>query len=77
MTTIGAAWKKLDRNNKKFISVSIDEELLPLTIDKDKRISIFPIEEKPNDKAPDFRVVLYIPDDKNKDNKTTNEDFLL
>ena len=28
MTTIGAGWKKQDRNGKHYISISIDEELL-------------------------------------------------
>ena len=64
MTTIGAGWKKVDKNNKPYISISIDKALLPLTIDEKKRISIFPIAEKDNDQAPDYRVVLFIPEDK-------------
>lgn len=64
MTTIGAGWKKTDKNNKPYISISIDKALLPLTIDEKKRISIFPIAEKDNDQAPDYRVVLFIPEDK-------------
>lgn len=64
MTTIGAGWKKVDKNQKPYISISIDKALLPLTIDEKKRISIFPIAEKDNDQAPDYRVVLFIPEDK-------------
>lgn len=67
MTTIGAGWKKKDKNDKSFISISIDKELLPLTIDETKKLSIFPIGEKQSDKSPDFRVVLFVPDEKEKD----------
>lgn len=63
MTTIGAGWKKKDKNDKSYISISFDKELLPLTIDDKKRISIFPVKEKNNDKSPDFRVVLFIPEE--------------
>lgn len=61
MTVIGAGWKKKDKNGKSYISISIDKELLPLTIDDKKQISIFPVTEKQSDKSPDFRVVLFIP----------------
>ena len=64
MTTIGAGWKKVDKNQKPYISISIDKALLPLTIDEKKRISIFPVAEKDNDQAPDYRVVLFIPEEK-------------
>ena len=67
MTTIGAGWKKTDKNNKPYISVSIDKALLPLTIDENKRLSIFPIAEKENDKAPDSRVVLFITETQSQD----------
>ena len=62
MTTIGAGWKKTDKNNKPYISVSIDKALLPLTIDEKKRLSVFPIADKENENGPDYRVVLYIPE---------------
>ena len=62
MTTIGAGWKKTDKNNKPYISVSIDKALLPLTIDEKKKIAIFPIEDKENEKAPNYRVVLFVPE---------------
>ena len=64
MTTIGAGWKKQDKNNKPYISISIDRELLPLAITENKKISIFPITEKPNEKSPDFRVVMFMPEEK-------------
>jgi len=66
MTTIGAGWKKQDKNGKAYISISIDKELLPLTVDENKKISIFPIAEKPSDKAPDFRVVMFMPNEDEK-----------
>lgn len=64
MTTIGAAWKKTDKNGKHYISVSLDKALLPLTIDESKKLSIFPITDKQSESAPDFRVNMYIPEDK-------------
>lgn len=62
MTTIGAGWKKTDKNNKPYISISIDKALLPLTIDEKKRLSVFPVADKENENGPDYRVVLYIPE---------------
>ena len=75
MTTIGAGWKKVDKNQKPYISISIDKALLPLTIDEKKRISIFPIAEKDNDQAPDYRVVLFIPEDKAQGEEKEEELF--
>ena len=70
MTTIGAGWKKQDKNGKAYISISIDKELLPLTIDDTKKLSIFPVSEKPNEKAPDFRLVLFVPESDKEEAKT-------
>ena len=72
MTTIGAGWKKQDKNGKSYISVSIDEELLPLTIDASKKISIFPVTEKKSDKSPDFRIVLFKPTEQTQEVPTTD-----
>ena len=69
MTVIGAGWKKQDKNGKAYISISIDKELLPLQITEDKKISIFPIGEKQNEKAPDFRVVMFLPEEKAEETK--------
>lgn len=60
MTVIGAGWKKSDKNGKPYISLSIDKELLPITIDETKRLSIFPIADKTNEKAPDFRLNMFV-----------------
>ena len=75
MTTIGAGWKKTDKNNKPYISISIDKALLPLTIDEKKRLSVFPIAEKENETGPDYRVVLYIPEDKAKGEEVEEDLF--
>lgn len=64
MTTIGAGWKKQDKNGKAYISISLDKALLPLTIDENKKISIFPVTEKQSESAPDFRVNMFIPEEK-------------
>lgn len=72
MTTIGAGWKKQDKNGKYYISISVDEELLPLTIDTTKKISIFPIGEKKSEKSPDFRVVLFKPSEQNTEAPSTD-----
>ena len=74
MTTIGAGWKKTDKNNKPYISISIDKALLPLTIDEKKKISIFPIEDKENEKAPNYRVVLFVPETTTQE-EDVKEDF--
>lgn len=70
MTVIGAGWKKQDKNGKPYISLSFDKVLLPLTIDENKKISIFPISDKQNEKAPDFRVNMFVPEDKDDEPKT-------
>lgn len=64
MTTIGAGWKKTDKNNSPYISWEVDEALLPLTIDKGKRLASFPVKEKKSENSPDFRLDLFVPKDK-------------
>ena len=59
MADIGGGWKKEDKNNKPYISFSIDKALLPLTIDSTKSLKAFPIKDKSSDNAPDFRLVLF------------------
>ena len=70
MTTIGAGWKKQDKKGNPFISLTIDEELLPLTIDSTKKLSIFPIGDKQSEKSPDFRFVIFKPEEKTDEPKT-------
>ena len=69
MTTIGAAWKKRDKNNEPYLSCEIDKALLPLTIDETKRLAFFPVKEKRSDKSPDFRIDLYIPENDKEEPK--------
>lgn len=61
MTIIGAGWKKKDKNDNPFISWSIDEALLPLTIDKGKKLASHPIKEKKSENSPDFTLEMYVP----------------
>lgn len=70
MTTIGAGWKRKDKNNDPFISWEIDEALLPLTIDKGKKLNSYPVKEKKSEKSPDFRLEMFVP----KNQNTTNSD---
>ncbi len=71
MTTIGAGWKKTDKNNVPYISWAIDEALMPLTIDKTKKIAAFPVKEKRTKNSPDFILDLFIP----KQDVDTNTSF--
>lgn len=64
MSIVGAAWKKKDKNGNPYISTALDEALLPLTIDKTKRLALYPVKEKKNENSPDFRIELYIPKEK-------------
>lgn len=66
MTTIGAAWLKnreKDGQTEYYYTISIDEAVLPLTIDKTKRLVLKENKNKgDNDKAPNFYLEIYIPD---------------
>lgn len=73
MSTIGAGWKKKDKNDNPYISISLDEALLPLTIDSNKRLALYPVKEKRSDKSPDFRVDLYVP----KEQTEEDDEFTL
>lgn len=73
MTTIGAGWLKTDKNEQHFISVKIDEAILPLTITKEKMISVKPNKKKESDNQPDYYLDLYIPDKTKSKKAETNE----
>lgn len=65
MATIGAAWLKNKDNGEFFYSCNIDEALLPLTLTKEKRLILVENKNKgDNEKAPDFKIELYIPKEK-------------
>ena len=74
MADIGGGWKKKDKNEKAYISFSIDKALLPLTIDSTKNLKAFPIREKQSDNAPDFRLVLFSNDEKPKGDEVEGEE---
>ena len=75
MTTIGAGWKKKDKNENPYISWEIDEALLPLTIDKNKRLAAFPVKEKKTENSPDFRLDLFVPKEKQENQVETSEEL--
>lgn len=75
MTTIGAGWKKKDKNENPYISWEIDEALLPLTIDKGKRLAAFPVKEKNTEKSPDFRLDLFVPKEKAEGTPETSDEI--
>lgn len=71
MTTIGAAWLKSKDVSKEnnavekeyYYTISIDDAILPLTIDKTKRLVLKENKNKgDNEKAPNFYLDIYIPD---------------
>ena len=67
MTRIGAGWLKEDKNKELFISVKLDNAILPLTITEDKKLMIRPNKNKESGSAqPDYHVEIFVPD-KNKE----------
>lgn len=68
MTTIGAAWlKQREKEGKKeyYYTISIDDAILPLTIDKEKRLVLKENKNRgENEKAPNFYLDIYIPNTK-------------
>lgn len=71
MTTIGAAWlksKEKDGQKEYYYTISIDDAVLPLTIDNTKRLVLKENKNKgDNDKAPNFYLDIYIPDSSKKE----------
>lgn len=76
MTIVGAGWKKKDKNSNPFVSFTIDEAVLPLTIDKGKRLAAFPVKEKKSENSPDFVLDLYVPKEKTENISENVPDFL-
>ena len=76
MTTIGAAWlknKEKDGVTEYYYTISIDEAVLPLTIDKTKRLVLKENKNRgDNIKAPNFYLDIYIPDGTKKEIKDPN-----
>lgn len=65
MTTIGAAWlksKEKDGQKEYYYTISIDDAVLPITIDNTKKLVLKENKNKgDNDKAPNFYLDIYIP----------------
>lgn len=62
MTRIGAGWLKTKNDGSMYYSVSVDEEILPLTIDKGKMLILKENKNKGNNpKAPDMVLDIFIP----------------
>lgn len=81
MTTIGAAWLKQREVSKEnnatekeyYYSISLDDAILPITIDKTKRLVLKENKNKgDNPKAPNFYLEIYIPEDKKEQPKDPN-----
>lgn len=61
MTTIGAAWTKENKNGEHYISIKLDESILPLTITDNKMITLKVNKSKKDTRQPDFYVDIFIP----------------
>lgn len=60
---IGSAWVKAsEKSGKVFVSVSLDEAALPLTITKDKFLTLWeiPENERNNENSPHYSVSLNV-----------------
>ena len=64
MTTIGAAWIKFTKNGKTYISIKVDDELLPFALRENKILTLWEIPEEErngNDKMPHYRLKISNP----------------
>lgn len=58
-TTIGAGWYKVSESGQEYMSIKINNELLPLTITDKHSLVMFPIaDEDRNEASPTHRLVL-------------------
>lgn len=59
-TTIGAAWYKVSEKGTTYLSVTVNPEILPLTITERHSLTLFEIPEKDrkSENSPGFRLVL-------------------
>ena len=61
MTIIGAAWQKFTENGKTYISIKVDDEILPLTLKENKTLTLWEIPESErngNEKMPHYRLKI-------------------
>lgn len=67
MTIIGGAWLKFrgENSTEPYYSLSFDKAIIPLTLTPEKRLILKENKNKGNnEKAPDFWVDIYIPEQK-------------
>jgi len=57
-TKIGAAWFKFTENGKQYLSIKLDDSILPLQITPDKYLLLWeiPAEEQKNENSPHYSV---------------------
>lgn len=57
---IGAAWYKFTEDGKQYLSIKLDEAILPLTIQEDKYLTLWEIPEsdRKSDNSPHYSVNL-------------------
>lgn len=63
-TKIGGAWENVSENTgKTYISAKINDELLPITINKGVYLNLYlnEVTEETSEKAPQYSVVLSVP----------------
>lgn len=75
MTIIGAGWLKQDKNGDHYISVKLEENLLPLIITPEKRLTIKPNKDKSKDAQPDYYLNVFIPKPQDKDTVKESDEF--
>lgn len=71
MTRIGAGWLKPDKNKELFISIKLDEGILPLTITNEKMLTISPNKTKQEEIQPDYYIEIFVP--KKKEEQKTEK----
>lgn len=66
MAKIGAGWLKTKEDGTQFISIKIDEELLPLTITEKQSLTLFerPVTENTTENSPHYTLSIFSKDKK-------------
>ena len=74
MSKIGSGFAK-ENEKGKFITMAIDEELLPITITKDHLLTAFyvPREERKSEKSPAYALLLSLKKDRTEAGNTSDE----
>ena len=66
MAKIGAGWIKFKEDGSSYISLKINEELLPLVITKDQILTLFeiPTSERTKETSPAYSIAISVPKEK-------------